>query len=240
MTAGLEFVFMLTRDDRTVADAHAVLDRVGDVGLRHIGFKDVGLPFRELRALADRVHELGARSYLEVVSVDAADELRGLEAAVGLGVDVVLGGTHVAEGVEVLDGAPVEYWPFPGRVEGHPSVLRGTAADIVASARRLAGTPGVHGLDLLAYRFGGDAAALAAAVVAAVDVPVLAAGSVDRVTRISALRDAGVWGFTAGTAVLDGGFRVEAASRDAAGLVRAVLGASHAPPAGAPCRPRRP
>ncbi|MES4904121.1 MULTISPECIES: hypothetical protein [unclassified Streptomyces] len=226
MTAMTEFVFMLTRDDRTVADAHAILDKAGGLGLRHIGFKDVGLPFGELRALADRVHELGARAYLEVVSVEAADELRGLEAAVDLGVDVVLGGTHVAEGVKVLAGAPVEYWPFPGRVEGHPSVLRGTAADIVASARELAGTPGVHGLDLLAYRFAGDAAALAAAVVAAVDVPVLAAGSVDRAERIAALRAAGVWGFMVGTAVLNGDFRIDAASRRVEDLLRAVLDAS--------------
>ncbi|MDX3229009.1 hypothetical protein [Streptomyces sp. ME19-01-6] len=221
-----EFVFMLTRDDRTVADAHAVLDSVSGVGLRHIGFKDVGLPHGELRGLTGRIHELGARAYLEVVSVDAADELRSIEAAVGLGVDVVLGGTHVAEGVKVLDGAPVEYWPFPGRVEGHPSVLCGDAADIVASAEELAGTPGVHGLDLLAYRFAGDAAALAAAVVAAVDVPVLAAGSVDRAERIAALCGAGVWGFTAGTAVLDGSFRVDAASRGVDDLLRAVLDAS--------------
>ncbi|ADI12605.1 hypothetical protein SBI_09487 [Streptomyces bingchenggensis BCW-1] len=165
-----------------------------------------GLSFGELRSLAARIHDLGACSYLEVVGVNAADELRSLEAAVGLGVDVVLGGTRVAEGVKILDGAPVEYWPFPGRVAGHPSILCGDAADIVASAKDLAATTGVHGLDLLAYRFGGDAAALAAQVVTAVDVPVLAAGSVDRAERIAALRDAGVWGFTVGTAVLDGSF----------------------------------
>ncbi|MEU5640927.1 hypothetical protein [Streptomyces milbemycinicus] len=96
----------------------------------------------------------------------------------------------------------------------------------MASAKDLAATTGVHGLDLLAYRFGGDAAALAAQVVTAVDVPVLAAGSVDRAERIAALRAAGVWGFTVGTAVLDGSFRIEAASHGIEDLLTAILRAT--------------
>ncbi|MGW1616879.1 hypothetical protein ACWCQZ_47390 [Streptomyces sp. NPDC002285] len=223
-----EFVFMLTRDDQTITDAHAVLDRISNSGLHHIGFKDIGLPFSELRSLAGRIRELGAHSYLEVVNESAADELRSLEAALDLGVDVVLGGTNVTEGVKVLDGAPVEYWPFPGRVEGHPSILRGEAAEIVASAKDLAAMPQVHGLDLLAYRFAGDAAALAADVVAAVNVPVLAAGSVDRTERIKALRGAGVWGYTIGTAVLDGSMHIDAASHGVEDLLAAVLDATNA------------
>ena len=219
-----EFVFMLTRDDRTVADAHAVLDRIAPIGLRHIGFKDVGLSFVELKDLARRIRELGARSYLEVVGLD--DERHSIEAAVDLGVDVVLGGTQVTEGVKVLDGTTIEYWPFPGRVEGHPSVLRGELREIVASAKEIAATPGVRGLDLLAYRFDGDAPALAAAVVEAVDMPVLAAGSVDRVERIEALRRANVWGFTVGTAILDGTFRIDAPQRTVEGLLSAVLDAT--------------
>lgn len=219
-----EFVFMLTRDDRTVADAHGILDRIEPIGLRHIGFKDIGLSFVELKTLARRIHDLGARSYLEVVSVDG--ETSSIEAALDLGVDVVLGGTRVADGIKILDGTGIEYWPFPGRVEGHPSVLTGDAAEIVASAEEIAATPGVHGLDLLAYRFAGDAPALAAEVVKAVDIPVLAAGSVDRVERIDRLRKARVWGFTVGTAILDGTFRIDTPHRTIEGLLVAVLAAT--------------
>ncbi|EWM10666.1 hypothetical protein [Kutzneria sp. 744] len=219
-----EFVFMLTRDDRTVADAHGILERIEPIGLRHIGFKDIGLSFVELKTLARRIHDLGARSYLEVVSVDG--ETSSIEAALDLGVDVVLGGTRVADGIKILDGTGIEYWPFPGRVEGHPSVLTGDAAEIVASAEEIAATPGVHGLDLLAYRFAGDAPALAAEVVKAVDIPVLAAGSVDRVERIDRLRKARVWGFTVGTAILDGTFRIDTPHRTIEGLLVAVLAAT--------------
>ena len=39
----MEFVFMLTRADRTVEDALDVLDDIRPLGIRHIGFKDVGI-----------------------------------------------------------------------------------------------------------------------------------------------------------------------------------------------------
>jgi phosphoribosylformimino-5-aminoimidazole carboxamide ribonucleotide (ProFAR) isomerase len=68
---------------------------------------------------------------------------------------------------------------------------------------------GVHGLDLLAYRFAGDVEQLAARVVRSVNVPVLAAGSIDRNERVQAMRRCGVWGFTVGSAVFDGDFLAE-------------------------------
>ncbi|MEU6122538.1 hypothetical protein [Streptomyces sp. NPDC047123] len=39
----MDFVFMLTRDDRTVTYCLDVVDAVRDLGIRHIGFKDVGV-----------------------------------------------------------------------------------------------------------------------------------------------------------------------------------------------------
>ena len=42
------------------------------------------------------------------------------------------------------------------------------------------------------------------AVVGATDLPVICAGSVDSVERIRALDACGAWGFTIGTAALDG------------------------------------
>ena len=39
----LDFIFMLTRADRTVDDCLEVLEEVAGLGLSHIGFKDVGV-----------------------------------------------------------------------------------------------------------------------------------------------------------------------------------------------------
>ncbi|MBA2714056.1 MAG: 4-hydroxythreonine-4-phosphate dehydrogenase [Rubrobacteraceae bacterium] len=202
-----EFVFMLTREDKTVEDASEVYDGVRDLeGLRYVGFKDIGLPFDRLRSLANDIRAGGHEVMLEVVSEREEDELRSAHAALDLGVDYLLGGTHPREVTGILKGSAVRYYPFPGRVVGHPSLLRGSIEGITQSARKLAELDGVHGLDLLAYRYDGDVAALTSSVVSAVNVPVIAAGGVDSEEKISALSDAGVWGFTVGSAVFEGRF----------------------------------
>lgn len=106
----------------------------------------------------------------------------------------------------VIAGTPIRYYPFPGRVAGHPSRLEGSADEIVASAQALAALDGVHGLDLLAYRFDGDVPDLIARVCAAVDKPVVVARSIDRTERIGAVVRGRAAGFTIGTTALDGAF----------------------------------
>ena len=198
-----DFIFMLTQQDRTIADARERLREVLAQGVRHVGFKDIGLPLPELHALARDIRAGGARVYLEVVSLDEASEVASARAAVELGVDVLMGGTRPEAVLPVLRGSGIAYYPFPGKVSGHPSVLSGPVQDIVASARRMAGLDGVHGLDLLAYRFHGDVPALIKAVCDAVDKPVVVAGSIDRSERIAAVLAGGAAGFTIGTAAFE-------------------------------------
>lgn len=199
-----EFVFMLTHNDSTVPDAIERYREVRECGLRYVGFKDVGMPFDRLQQLADEMHADGREVMLEVVSVSREDELRSIEAALGLGVDWLLGGTHPDDALTIIGNSSVRYCPFPGTVVGHPSLLRGTIGEIAESAGRLTLRPGVFGLDLLAYRHDGDVEALVAAVVAASSGPVIAAGSVDSLERIRALNRLGVWGFTIGGAIIEG------------------------------------
>jgi uncharacterized protein related to proFAR isomerase len=200
----LEFIFMLTHHDRTLERALDVYDDIRDLPLRYVGFKDVGVPHATLRELARRMHDDGRQVMLEVVSERAEDELRSIAAAVDIGVDWVLGGTHADEGLEAIGGASVKYCPFPGRVIGHPSLLRGTIDEIAQSAHDLTARDGVYGLDLLAYRYDGDVEAMIAAVLERASGPVIAAGSVDSVERINTLGRLGVWGFTIGGAIFEG------------------------------------
>jgi hypothetical protein len=218
------FVLMLTVRDATVSHAHQVLDELGGLGLRDIGFKDVGLPVSELKGLAERIQsDFGAAAYLEVVSESADAELASIEAGLSLGVDYILGGTNVEAALPLLAGSGVEYFPFPGRVVGHPSVLAGTVSEIAESAGRLASLDGVTGLDLLAYRFDGDVPQLMQEVVASAGIPVLVAGSIDSTARIDAVGQAGGWGFTIGSAILTGALAIEADEMSPRGLVTAVL-----------------
>lgn len=207
-----EFVFMLTRKDVTVDDAFEVYDEVRDAGLRYVGFKDIGLPFDRLKALTEAIQDGGQEVMLEVVSEEKEDELRSARAALDLGVDYLLGGTHAEEVTRMLSGADIRYCPFPGRIVGHPSLLRGSIEEITQDAIRLTEMDGVGGLDLLAYRHDGDVERLVRAVVAAVEVPVIAAGSVDSEEKIRALAEAGVWGFTVGSAIFEGKFAHNGAS----------------------------
>ncbi|CAP54900.1 4-hydroxythreonine-4-phosphate dehydrogenase [Gluconacetobacter diazotrophicus] len=202
-----DFIFMLTRHDRTVENAVDLVEIVRAAGVRHIGFKDIGLPFASLQTLTHKIRQSGATTYLEVVSLDRESELRSVQAGIALGVDYLLGGTHVDDALRLLKGTKIRYYPFPGRISGHPSRLEGTEGEIVRSAVDLASRPGVHGLDLLAYRFAGDVPSLMRKVRAAVTGKrVIVAGSIDRQERIQAVVSAGADGFTVGTAAFDGVF----------------------------------
>ena len=215
-----DFILMLTENDRTLPDARARVDEALEGGVRHIGFKDVGLPLTELKALAHSIRAAGGRSYLEVVSLDEASELASARAAVDLDVDCLLGGTRASLVTEITRDHPVRYYPFPGRISGHPSVLEGPLGDILASARDLAELEHVHGLDLLAYRFDGDVPALMRQVAQAVAKPVIVAGSIDSAARIETVARAGASGFTVGTAAFAGAFPGGAGFTD---QVRAIL-----------------
>jgi hypothetical protein len=217
------FIFMLTKGDITVPNARKILDSVADLSLTYVGFKDLGLPATEQQALAADIRAAGAEAMIEIVSETASDEVRSLGTAANLGVQWVLGGTAVDTATRILAGSSIRYCPFPGRPFGHPTRLPGPADSIVESAQMLAGTPGVYGLDLLAYRFNGEGADLARRVVDAVSVPVIAAGDVDSAERIRALQAAGVWGFTIGSAIVEGSLLITADGRDPRALITAVL-----------------
>jgi len=174
-----DFILMLTENDRTIPDARARIDEALEGGVRHIGFKDVGLPFTELKGLAEAIRAAGGRSYLEVVSLDEESELASARAAVDLDVDCLLGGTRPQAVTTVTRDHPLRYYPFCGSITGHPSVLEGPVDAIVDSAKRLADLEHVHGLDLLAYRFAGDVPELMRAVCSAIGKPVIMAGSID-------------------------------------------------------------
>ncbi|HEX6855855.1 MAG TPA: hypothetical protein VF204_11210 [Streptosporangiaceae bacterium] len=222
----IEFIFMLTKDDRTVDGAREVYEELRGAGLRYVGFKDIGQPVPVLRDICDTAHRDGLEVMLEVVSTSIQDELRSIEAAAGIGVDWVLGGTHPAEGVKLLAGRPAKYCPFPGRVVGHPSILEGEIAEIADSARDITALDGVHGLDLLAYRHQtADVAELTRAVVTAASGPVIAAGSVASLAQVQTLEAAGAWGFTIGSAIFDG---LLPGGPTVAGQVREVLRATGA------------
>lgn len=201
----MNFIFMLTHDDTTVPDAAQVYEQVRGTPLSYVGFKDVGATPGELAIVAEKAHADGLEVMLEVVSTSVESELASLETALPIGVDWVLGGTHAEDGARILRSSGIKYCPFPGRIEGHPSVLRGSTAEIASDARALTAMEGVFGLDLLAYRHPEeDPIALAREVVRASSGPVIVAGSIGTAEQIRLVASAGAWGFTIGSAIFEG------------------------------------
>ena len=201
----MDFIFMLTHQDRTVEDPLRILDEVASLGLRHIGFKDVGASPRLLAQLTERIREAGAISYMEIVSTDPTGSLHSAEIARDLGVDRLLGGTQVDEVLSVLWGSQTSYFPFAGRPVGHPTRLEGDQTEIESQCQTLI-DKGCAGADLLAFRsIQSNPLELIAAARRGLGSRgyLIVAGSINTPEQIRTLRKLGVDAFTIGSAVFD-------------------------------------
>ena len=197
-----ELIVMLTHQDRTVQDALQLFERTRDYPITHWGFKDVGLSPEEMQRVVSAMKAAGKITFLEVVSLSEEEGLRGARLAVDLGFDILMGTVFFPSIGEYLKDKPIRYYPFPGRIHSHPSILDGAIEEIVAHACELE-SYGAHGLDLLTYRYAGDAAHLLTQVVQATQVPIVSAGSIASFERITEVWDSGAWGFTIGSAFFE-------------------------------------
>ena len=99
----------------------------------------------------------------------------------------------------------IKYMPFVGEITGRPSVLSGTAQDMIQEANTYL-SKGAYGIDLLGYRYTKDAAALNEAIVSQVKGPVCIAGSVNSYQRLDELKKVAPWAFTIGSAFFEDKF----------------------------------
>jgi len=197
-----ELIVMLTHHDQTVHNALELFEGLRDCPITHWGFKDVGLAPDEMKAVVAAMKAAGKTTFLEVVSLSEEEGLRGARLAVELGFDILMGTVFFPSISAYLKDKPVRYYPFPGHVHSHPSILDGTIDEIVAHACELE-AHGVHGLDLLTYRYDGEASRLLQLVVEATHIPIVSAGSIATFERIIEVWDSGAWGFTIGSAFFE-------------------------------------
>lgn len=200
-----QLIVMLTHHDLTVPNALQLFERAREYPIAHWGFKDVGLPPEAMQSLVAAMKAAGKTTFLEVVSLSEEEGLRGARLAVEFGFDILMGTVFFPSIGAYLKDKPVRYYPFPGHVHSHPSILDGTVDEIVTHARELE-TQGAHGLDLLTYRFRGDAPHLLNQVVQSTRIPIVSAGSIASFERITEVWECGAWGFTIGSAFFDGEF----------------------------------
>lgn len=196
------FILMLTHRDVTVHNAMEIFEEIKTAGVSHIGFKDVGLAFEELKELVEAMRRERMNIYLEVVSDSEESAIRSTMRAVELGVDYIIGGTYVERMLGVIGKRETRFFPYVGNVVGHPCLLRGTIDQIIEDARRVE-KMGAYGINLLAYRYDGNAEQLITSIQNAVKLPLIIAGSIDSFEKIEKMKDMQIWGFTIGGAVIE-------------------------------------
>ena len=210
---------MLTKNDLTIQNALDVFDEIKDTGVRHIGFKDIGLPMDKLKILVQRMKKQDMRTYLEVVSESEEANVKSVKSALELGVDNLIGGSYVEQTLKLMKGKRLGFFPYIGKIVGHPCLLRGSIEEIVADGKKKKAM-GIDGINLLAYRYDGSVEELITSVQKAVKVPLIVAGSIDSFERVRRMKDLKVDGFTIGGAILDKKFVSNGSLSD---QMRAVL-----------------
>lgn len=200
-----EIIIMLTHHDVTVKNAAEIFEECKDLPVKYWGFKNVGLPKDEMKALAKAMKDAGKTTFLEVVTYDEASCLDGAQTAIDCGFDCLMGTLYYDSVAKLLKDNNMDYMPFVGKVSGSPSILEGSNEEIIANAKELM-AKGITGFDILAYRHVIDGEKLAREFCAAVDAKICIAGSISSYERIDTMFDIGPWTFTMGSALFDKNF----------------------------------
>ena len=131
--------------------------------------------------------------------------LLGAKTALECGCDILMGTRFFDSINQFCKEHKIRYMPFVGRLQDRPTILTGQIEDIVAEAQEYA-AKGVYGINLLGYRYVGDANRLNEEVVRNVSIPVCLAGSINSYQRLDEVKAVSPWAFTIGSAFFENRF----------------------------------
>ena len=197
-----ELIVMLTYDDLTVRNAAEIFDKCKHSKAKFWGFKQAPLPIEEMRKLCAQMKSCGKTTFLEVVAYTEEEGISAAKVAHEAGFEVLMGTIYSDSIRDYCNSHHLKYMPFVGDVSGRPSVLKGEINDIIAEAR-VYESKGVFGIDLLGYRYVGDAVSLNKKLVEYINLPVCIAGSIDSFEKLDEVKNALPWAFTIGSAFFD-------------------------------------
>ena len=209
-----EIIIMLTHNDVTVKNAAEIFEECKDIeAVKYWGFKNVGLPKDQMKALTAAMKAAGKTTFLEVVTYDEASCLDGAQTAIDCGFDYLMGTLYYDSVAKLLKDNGMSYLPFVGKVSGSPSILEGTNEEIIQDAKDMM-AKGITGFDILAYRHVVDGEKLAYDFCKAVDAQICIAGSINSFARIDTMFDIGPWTFTMGSALFTKNFVPEGSFKE--------------------------
>jgi len=205
-------IIMLTHHDKTVKNAIDLFEECKDLPVQYWGFKDVGLDERSMRQLVQMMKDEGKKTCIEIVTYTEHECLNGAKLAVECGFDYLMGTLYFESVHNYLEGFDIEFLPFCGKVCGSPSVLEGTFSEIIEDAKSMI-SKGIKGFDLLAYRHA-NGEKLAEEFCREIPVPVVIAGSINSLARLSKMSSINPWAFTMGSALFDKDFAQDRTFRE--------------------------
>lgn len=188
---------MPTWYDITIYNVIDVFEEVKDSGIKHFGVKDIGPDEEVLADLVRRLRKAGMTVYMEIVRPTIEETISSVKMGIRLGVDHIIGGQFVEPVLEILKGTGIKFWPYVGKIVGHPCLLRGTIEEILEDAKKKEAL-GVDGINVLSYRYEGDVEKLVKSLKEAVSIPIIATGWINTLERIKKMAEIGVWGMTVG------------------------------------------
>lgn len=200
-----QLIVMLTHHDRTAVNAQEIFEACKDSRAQYWGLKEEGLPQQQMQALVAAMKYWGKTTVLEVVAYTEKECLQGAQLAVECGFDILMGTMFFDSVNDYCKRNHLKYMPFVGKISQRPSVLEGTPEEMLREAEMYL-KKGVYGLDLLGYRYTGDAQALIRQFVSRVDAPVCVAGSINSPERLDLVVQSGAWAFTIGGAFFENRF----------------------------------
>ena len=205
MKNSLNLIVMLTHNDETVNNAHEIFEKCKNSDAKFWGFKEKSLPIEQMKNLYKYMKECGKTTFLEVVEYTEKEGLEGAKLALECGCDILMGTVFFDSINEFCKKNNLRYMPFVGKVTERPSILEGEIDEIIKEANEYL-KKGVYGLDLLGYRYTGNAVELNERFVLEVNAPVYIAGSVNGYERLDELKNTNPWSFTIGSAFFENKF----------------------------------
>lgn len=205
MKNSLNLIVMLTHNDETVNNAHEIFEKCKNSNAKFWGFKEKSLPIEQMKNLYKYMKECGKTTFLEVVEYTEKEGLEGAKIAVECGCDILMGTMFFDSINEFCKKNSLKYMPFVGKVTERPSILAGEIDEIIKEGNEYL-KKGVYGLDLLGYRYTGNAVELNERFVLEVNAPVCIAGSVNGYERLDELKNINPWSFTIGSAFFENKF----------------------------------
>lgn len=200
-----QLIVMLTHHDHTVVNAAEIFEACKHSRAQYWGFKEEGLPLEQMKALFASMKACGKTTVLEVVAYTEGQCLCGAQIAAQCGCDILMGTLFFDSVNDYCKAKELKYMPFVGTISQRPSILEGTLEEMLQQAETYL-KKGVYGLDLLGYRYTGDAQALIRQFVSRVDAPVCVAGSINSMERVNLVAECGAWSFTIGGAFFENRF----------------------------------